>query len=110
MGIGTLKVSHHEFTEPYEKAEVMNDHFKSVFTDEDLGNFPLMNPSPYSSMPPIIISTSGIYNLLSDLNPFKSTGPDNISARFLKETAEEIAPMLTHLFNQSLRTGEIPQD
>ena len=30
-----------------------------------------------------------------------------ISACFLKETADEVAPMLTCLFNQSLTTGEI---
>jgi len=28
----------------------------------------------------------------------------------LKETAHEITPMLTHLFQQSLDTGDIPQD
>ena len=58
----------------------------------------------------ISISVSGVHKLLSDLNPFKATGPDAISAHFLKETANEIAPMFTCLFNQSLATGEIPQD
>ena len=51
-----------------------------------------------------------MHKLLSDLNPFKATGPDAISACFLKETANEIAPMFTCLFNQSLATGEVPQD
>ena len=45
MGIGTLKVSHHKFTEPHENTEMMDDHFQSVFTDEDSGN---LNPLPYS--------------------------------------------------------------
>ena len=58
----------------------------------------------------ISINVSGIHKLLSDLNPFKATGPDAISAHFLKETANELAPMLTCLFNQSLTTGEITQD
>ena len=88
----------------------MNEHFKSVFTVEDLKDFPLINPSTYATMPDISISVSGVHKLLSDLNPFKATGPDAISARFLKETANEIAPMLTCLFNQSLATGEVPQD
>ena len=60
-------------------------------------------------MPDISINVSGVHKLLSDLNPFKATGPDAISARFLKETANELAPMLTCLFHQ-LTTGEIPQD
>ena len=41
-------------------------------------------------------------------NPQKSVGPDNIPACFLKNTANEIAPMLTHLFQLSLRTGVLP--
>ena len=69
-----------------------------------------MNPSTYAVMPDISINVSGVHKLLSDLNPFMATGPDAISARFLKETANELAPMLTCLFNQSLTTGEIPQD
>ena len=69
-----------------------------------------MNPSTYAVMPDISINVSGVHKLLSDLNPFKATGPDAISARFLKETANELAPMLTCLFNQSLTTGDIPQD
>ena len=88
----------------------MNEHFKSVFTVEDLKDTPLMNPSTYAVMPDISSNVSGVHKLLSDLNPFKATGPDAISACFLKETANELAPMLTCLFNQSLTTGDIPQD
>ena len=88
----------------------MNEHFKSVFMVEDLKDIPLMNPSTYAVMPDISINVSGVHKLLSDLNPFKATGPDAISARFLKVTANELAPMLTCLFNQSLTTGDIPQD
>ena len=50
----------------------MNEHFKSVFTVEDLKDFPLINPSTYATMPDISISVSGVHKLLSDLNPFKS--------------------------------------
>ena len=41
--------------------------------------------------------------LKSDLN--KSAGPDKMHAAFLKHTAFETAPLLTHLFQQSLRNG-----
>ena len=58
----------------------MNEHFKSVFTVEDLKDFPLINPSTYATMPDIYIyiyiSVSGVHKLLSYLNPFKATGPD----------------------------------
>ena len=101
---------HCEVTDPTQKAEKMNEHFKSVFTVEDLKDIPLMNPSTYTVMPDISVNVSGIHKLLSDVNPFKATGPDAISACFLKETANVLAPMLTCLFNQSLTTGDIPQD
>ena len=56
----------------------------------------------------INVTLNGVRNLLlkSDLN--KSAGPDNIHGAFLKHTAFETAPLLTHLFNQSLRNGVVP--
>ena len=42
----------------------MNEHFKSVFTVEDLKDFPLINPSTYATMPDISISVSGVHKLL----------------------------------------------
>ena len=44
--------------------------------------------------------------LKSDLN--KSSGPDKMHAAFLKHIAFEIAPLLTHIFQQSLRNGIVP--
>ena len=83
----------------------MNEHFKSVFTVENLKHIPLINPSIYVAMPDMCINVSEVYKLLSDLrlNPFKATGPDAILARFLKESENEIVPMF-----QSLATDEIP--
>lgn len=40
--------------------------------------------------------------------PHKSPGPDGIEALFLRNIANEIAPMLTHLFQQSLYSGVLP--
>ena len=83
-GISILKLPHCEVTDPTQKAEKMNEHFKSVFMVEGLKDVPLMNPSTYAVMSDISINVSGVHKLLSDLNPFKATGPDAISARFLK--------------------------
>ena len=60
------------------------------------------------TMPDNIISVEGVAKLLHDLNPSKASGPDNISARILKLTAEEIASVLSIIFQKSLDTGEIP--
>ena len=74
-----------------------------------IGNYSTKNSSTgvdsstYAVMPDISIHVSGVHKLLSDLNPFKATGSDTISACFLKERANELASM--HEINQSLATG-----
>ncbi|KAF2346871.1 Reverse transcriptase domain [Trinorchestia longiramus] len=47
---------------------------------------------------------------LSILNPYKSTGPDGIGPRILKEAAEVIRKPLTNIFNRSLETGIVLDD
>ena len=78
-----------------------------MITLEDLQHIPSKEPSPYSPMPEIIITTLGVQKLLSEINPHKAHGPDNIPARVVKESSSVLAPMLSHLFQQSLHTGEI---
>ena len=39
------------------------------------------------------------------LNPRKATGYDNIDPRILKIGADELAPSLTSIFNQSITKG-----
>ncbi|KAF2347338.1 Reverse transcriptase domain [Trinorchestia longiramus] len=46
----------------------------------------------------------------SILNPCKSTGPDGLGPRILKETAEVKSEPLTNIFNRSLETGIVPDD
>ena len=61
-------------------------------------------------MPPIHITAQGVEKLLSNLNPNKSSGPDNLCPRVLKELSKQIAPVLTHIFQESLRSGTVPTD
>ena len=51
-----------------------------------------------------------VFSVLYNLDVNKAQGPDGIPARLLKETARQIAPSLTVLFNKSLRTGVLPRD
>ena len=46
--------------------------------------------------------------LLCNIKVNKASGPDNLPARFLQETAYEIAPVLTTIFQASLDQGVIP--
>ena len=46
--------------------------------------------------------------LLSNLNPYKSAGPDSITSRVLKELSTDIAPILKIIFKRSYDTGDLP--
>ena len=51
-----------------------------------------------------------VQTVLESLDVTKVTGPDEIPARLLKETASAIAPSLCQLFSKSLSTGTLPQE
>ena len=75
-----------------------------MFTVEDLSYIPDKGTSPYRAIPEINITLQEVTNLLSSCDPHKSPGPDHLHGVFLKQVmiSMEIAPMLTHLFQQSL--------
>ncbi|XP_073532280.1 general transcription factor IIH subunit 3 isoform X1 [Phyllobates terribilis] len=47
---------------------------------------------------------------LANINEFKSPGPDELHPRVLKEIIEEILEPLSIIFENSWRTGEVPED
>jgi hypothetical protein len=51
-----------------------------------------------------------VEKLLKNLNPHKAAGPDNIRPMVLKELASEISPILSIIYNVSIKAGEIPDD
>jgi hypothetical protein len=69
------------------KANILNAQYTSVFTKDDGVDIHCL-PKPkrqLPQMPDINITTEGIAKLLQKINPAKASGPDNISARFLKD-------------------------
>ena len=48
--------------------------------------------------------------MLSKVNPSKSSGPNNIPNRILKECAVQLAPILQKIFQVSIDTGDLPKD
>lgn len=92
------------------KAEILNDQFCSVFTEENMSCMPDKGPSPHPTMDRIIIQTKGVFKQLAGLNPHKATGPDCIPTAILRIGAEELAPIFTRLYQTSLDSGEVPID
>ena len=63
-----------------------------------------------NNIPPLHVRNAGVEKLLSKLNPSKSSGPDGISGRALRQLSEELAPALTALFTQTLECGAVPRE
>ena len=106
-GIGTLNYQGKDHTDSVSKANVLNEYFSSVFTNEDTTNIPTLEEDPLPEISPIHICPEGVAQLLHNLKPQKA-GPDRLPSRFLKEVANEIALPLSLTFQASLNQGTPP--
>ena len=99
---------------PSEVAELFNQYFVSVFASDQGTPAPEREngqlPDSGLFLTDVILSVSEVELTLLNLDASKATGPDELPAKILKETAEVIAPSLTELFNKSLRLGCLPED
>ena len=95
-----------------EKAEILNQQFTSVFTQEPPGPLPDKCTSPHPTMPDIRISKEGIEKMLQNIKPDKAAGPDSLPATVLKELSHEIAPIdiLELIYCRSIQSGIVPSD
>ena len=108
--IGTLKDSGRIAESAKDKAETFNETFCSVFTKEDLDYIPDKGHSLYQSMPNIHVTLNGVIKCVKRFNPKKACGPDKMSFLALKETVNEIAPVLQNIFKQLLNKSKSPSD
>ena len=92
----------------FEKAQVLSDFFKSVYTEEGTGPLPDVNIENVLSMPRVNITQDGVKKALENLNGNKSQGPDGMHPRILKELAEELSYPLYKIFKRSISEGKIP--
>ena len=110
VGISPLKRDGVLFNDKIDKAKILIDQFTSVFTQEDGNDFPTLKGDKFTSIDQLTITSEGIEKLLRDLKPKKASGPDCVPARFLKETATELAPALSAFFTQSLNKSTLPKN
>ena len=75
--------------------------FRSYYANKNI------NPNSFSFQN---VSENFVYNELAKLNPNKSTGPDGINARFLKDGASELTFVITFIINLSITNNEVPTE
>lgn len=95
-----------------EQAEVLANQFASVMVEEPEGDVPRI-PNKELKTPPldsITVTEEMVLRKLNSLDTSKSPGPDEIHPRVLKEVAASIAPALTILYNNTLKSHNVPDD
>ena len=98
MGISPLKnESGEEVIDSKGKAEILNQQYDSVFTNEDLNTISEQDTKVAQIIERLHITTNGVCMLLKKLDPTKAIGPDLIPTRVLKEAADQVAPFLTYI-------------
>ena len=109
-GIAPLKRDGQLFSDGPSKADILNSQFSSVFSREDISHIPSLSGPKFPDISGLTITVNGVTKLLSNVKPNKATGPDNLPCRLLKEASNEIAPILTDIYNSSLSSGTLPSD
>lgn len=98
---GKIKI---EGVEEDKAADALNNFFAKSWTKPtSFSVFPL--PRPIQSD---ICSIGEMKLALTRLDPQKASGPDGIPTWVLKEHAEDLAPVITHLANCSYQQGCVP--
>ena len=108
LGIADFEINGFIISDNKSKADMLNNQFSSVFTQEDLSNIPDIGYDRTPAIDNLTITINGVAKQLSLLKTDKASGPDAIPPWFLKEYAAEIAPILTNIFQDSIESGTVP--
>ena len=92
-----------------EKADILQKQFLSVFTVEPDDEVPDISRAN-GIISELNVSEEKVNELLKSVNVNKSTGPDNLHPRLLKELANSLTSPITVLFNYTLTHGVLPKD
>ena len=108
IGIPTPRTQTKLCTTDKERADILNEQFLSVFTNERNVDVPDKGQSSFPDIPDLNTSTAGAEKQLLFLNPTKACGPDELPSGLLRTVAQELTSALTSFLNQSYTTGIVP--
>ena len=95
-----------------EAADELNRYFSSVFTIENMENFPEVTQEfdGENELRSANFTTSEVQKKVDSLDANKTSGPDDISVRVLKEIVPTVICHLTRLFNRMVGEACVPQN
>ncbi|CAM4491188.1 unnamed protein product [Caretta caretta] len=97
-------------TEDVEKANVLNAFFASVFTNKVSSQTAALGNTTWGRGDQPSVEKEVVWVYLEKLDVHKSMGLDALHPRLLKELADVIAEPLAIIFENSWRSGEVPDD
>lgn len=93
-----------------EIGDEMGKYFSSVHLPYHTGALPHMQQMTQNRIGELKITPEMVKDKLESLNIYKASGPDGIHPHVLQKTANAMSIPLAHIFQQSLDTGEVPED
>ena len=107
-GISSMEINGSKSTDDQEISQELNRHFCTVFTKEE-------EPIPdaiihvCNHLEDIIIEEQTTLKVLSEINPSKSQGPDEIHPRLLYECRNQLQKKLTLIYKESMEESKLPK-
>ena len=93
----------------HDKVNVLSDFFCSVYTEEGDSPIPDFNANIENVLNSVTMSKNDVLKSLQSLNVNKSSGPDGVHPRILKELAHQLCYPLYKLFCRSMKEGKVPR-
>ena len=97
-----------EVSDDTDKANLLNRTFANKFTDPEVNTYPDTPAYDIPHLDRFVITEASVRGALRDLQTHKACGPDNISARIIKECSDQLVVPLSLLFNKSVCQGVFP--
>jgi hypothetical protein len=113
VGVGPLKDSTGNLiTDDDKMAELLNDFFCSVFTQEDCSNIPETEQLFTGDTPleTVEVTEDKVKKKLEKLKPSSAPGPDKLWPRVLNKLSAVIALPLSIVYTKCLAEGTVPPD
>jgi hypothetical protein len=113
--VGPLKNEKGEIITDDEKtAEILNTYFGSVLTEENTSSIPetkkKFGGNEDQKLTSMDITAEMVVKMLESLKEDKTPGIDELHPKFLKEVRLEVGDILSGIFNESIKSGEIPRE
>ena len=93
-----------------EIGDAIGKYFNSIYTPYYGGILPEMQQITDEQIGEIKINPKMVEEKLVKLNIHRASGPDGIHPHVLQKTAKAMSIPLAHIFQQSLDTGEVPEE